>query len=43
MSEHGGARAVGNRLRIRARHGWIARVVEQDEFDQEGRSVCSAC
>src|SRR6478609_11708116 len=34
MSEHGDARAVGNRLRIRARHGWIARVVEQDEFDR---------
>jgi hypothetical protein len=32
MSEHGDARAVGDRLHIRARHGWIACVVERNEF-----------
>jgi hypothetical protein len=31
---HGDARAVGDRLRIRARHGWTACVVERNEFDR---------
>ena len=34
MTEHRDARAVGDRLRIRARHGWIACVVERNEFDR---------
>src|SRR5215510_8407859 len=34
MSEHSNARAVGDRLRIRARHCWIACVVEQNEFNR---------
>ena len=34
MPEHSDARAVGDRLHIRARHGWIACVVERNEFNR---------
>src|SRR6516225_9416211 len=34
MSEHSDARAVGDRLHIRAGHSWIACVVERNEFDR---------
>ena len=34
MSQHSDAWAVGDCLRIRARYGWIACVVEQNEFNR---------